>query len=156
MKAVVKRDGRLEDFDAARIEKAILGAMREVGRPDTESAKKVTAEVISILEAQGDETPHVERIQDIVELSLMRHGLYDVAKAYITYRQKREQERVEKRSILGAEPQRWTKKALSVNAVRLLASRYLLRNEEGRIIETPEGMVYRVASAIAVADKGGA
>ena len=156
LKAVVKRDGRLEDFDAARIEKAILGAMREVGRPDTESAKKVTAEVISILEAQGDETPHVERIQDIVELSLMRHGLYDVAKAYITYRQKREQERVEKRSILGAEPQRWTKKALSVNAVRLLASRYLLRNEEGRIIETPEGMVYRVASAIAVADKAGA
>jgi ribonucleoside-diphosphate reductase alpha chain len=156
LKAVVKRDGRLEDFDPSRIEKAILGAMREVGRVDTVSAKKVTAEVVSILETQGDEKPHVERIQDIVELSLMRHGLYDVAKAYITYRHRREQERAEKKSILGVEPQRWTKKALSVNAVRLLASRYLLRNEEGRIIETPEGMVYRVASAIAVADKGGA
>jgi len=45
-----------------------------------------------------------------------------------------------------------TKKELSVNAVRLLASRYLLRDESGRLIETPEGMVLRVGSAVAAAE----
>jgi len=157
LRKVVKRDGRLEDFDPGRIERAVLGAMKAVGKPSVETAKKITKEVVDILLSKGVEQPHVEEIQDIVELALMRrHGLYDVAKAYIMYRQRREAERSEKKSILGVEPQRWTKKELSVNAVRLLASRYLLRNEEGKIVETPEDMVYRVASAIAVAEKGGA
>ncbi|MEM2973306.1 MAG: adenosylcobalamin-dependent ribonucleoside-diphosphate reductase, partial [Candidatus Caldarchaeum sp.] len=149
---VIKRDGSLEGFDDRRIYNAVLGAMRELGRPDTEAAKKITNEVVSILAEKGVETPHVEDIQDLVELSLMRHGLYDVAKAYITYRKRREEERTEKKALLlGTEPSRWTKKSLSVNAVRLLASRYLLRDEKG-FVETPEGMVYRVASAIAVAE----
>ncbi|MEM4269946.1 MAG: adenosylcobalamin-dependent ribonucleoside-diphosphate reductase [Candidatus Caldarchaeum sp.] len=148
---VVKRDGSLEDFDSKRILNAVLGAMGELGKADVDAAVKVTDEVVNILASRGVEKPHVEEIQDLVELSLMRHGLYDVAKAYITYRKRREEERAEKRAILGVEPSRWTKKALSVNAVRLLASRYLLRDEKG-LAETPEGMVYRVASAIAVAE----
>jgi ribonucleoside-diphosphate reductase alpha chain len=101
------------------------------------------------------EEVHVEEIQDLVELSLMRLGLYDVAKSYILYRKKREAERLEKKKLLeGREPGRWTKKALSVNAVRLLTSRYLLRDENGRLKEDPEGMVLRVCSAIAAAEAG--
>jgi len=78
--------------------------------------------------------------------------LFDVANAYITYRKRRGIERGEKRVILGREPLRWTKMELSVNAVRLLASRYLLRDESGRLTETPEGMVLRVASAVAASE----
>jgi len=58
----------------------------------------------------------------MVEISLMRHGLFHVAKAYIMYRKRREVEREEKRDILGREPLRWTKKQLSVNTIMLLAS----------------------------------
>jgi len=32
--------------------------------------------------------PYVEEIQDIVEISLIKHGLFNVAKAYKTYRKK--------------------------------------------------------------------
>jgi len=148
---VVKRDGSLEPFDRDRIRNAVLGAMREIGRPDYEKASQVTDEVVRMLIERGKD-PHVEEIQDVVEISLMRHGLFDVAKAYITYRKRREVERGEKRVILGREPLRWTKKELTVNAVRLLASRYLLRDENGRLTETPEGMVLRVASAVAASE----
>jgi len=74
--------------------------MREVGRSDYEKASQVTDEVVRILIERGKD-PHVEEIQYVVEISLMRHGLFDVAKAYITYRKRREIEREEKRAILG-------------------------------------------------------
>jgi ribonucleoside-diphosphate reductase alpha chain len=153
---VVKRDGRSEAFDGSRIERAVLRAMREVGRGNGDAwAASVRQEVEEILRRRGVERVHVEEIQDLVELSLMRIGLYDVAKAYILYRKRREAERAEKRRILeGREPQRWTKKVLSVNAVRLLASRYLLRGPDGRLLEDPEGMVLRVCSAVAAAEAG--
>ncbi|MBZ0186082.1 MAG: adenosylcobalamin-dependent ribonucleoside-diphosphate reductase [Candidatus Obscuribacterales bacterium] len=41
----------------------------------------------------------------------------------------------------------------STNALRVLQKRYLLRDKEGKLGETPEGMVARVASAVAVAEK---
>jgi len=94
---VVKRDGSLEPFDRDRIKNAVLKAMREIGRSDYEKASQVTDEVVRILVERGKD-PHVEEIQDIVEMSLMRHGLFDVAKAYITYR-KRGVEREEKRVL---------------------------------------------------------
>ncbi|MEW6101915.1 MAG: adenosylcobalamin-dependent ribonucleoside-diphosphate reductase [Candidatus Omnitrophota bacterium] len=42
---------------------------------------------------------------------------------------------------------------LSSNAVKVLERRYLSKDEEGRLIETPEEMFHRVARAIAQADK---
>ncbi|WP_250868771.1 vitamin B12-dependent ribonucleotide reductase [Methanococcoides seepicolus] len=42
---------------------------------------------------------------------------------------------------------------LSVNAIRVLERRYLLKDEEGNIIETPTGMFKRVAKAVAPVDK---
>ncbi len=42
---------------------------------------------------------------------------------------------------------------LSENAVKVLERRYLSRDEEGRVIETPEEMFRRVARAIAAAEK---
>jgi len=42
---------------------------------------------------------------------------------------------------------------LSENAIKVLRARYLLKNEQGNITETPDGMFRRVASAIASAEK---
>jgi ribonucleoside-diphosphate reductase alpha chain len=42
---------------------------------------------------------------------------------------------------------------LSENALKVLARRYLMKNEDGLVIETPEEMFSRVARAIAGADK---
>ena len=42
---------------------------------------------------------------------------------------------------------------LSPNAIKVLERRYLLKDKEGKLIETPEQLFVRVASAIAIADK---
>ena len=44
--------------------------------------------------------------------------------------------------------------ALSENAIKVLEKRYLSRNAENQLIETPEGMFRRVAHAVAAADAG--
>ncbi|HBM80849.1 MAG: ribonucleotide reductase N-terminal alpha domain-containing protein [Clostridiales bacterium] len=43
--------------------------------------------------------------------------------------------------------------ALSKNAIKVLEKRYLSRDAEGNVVETPEGMFRRVASTIAKADE---
>ncbi|MCC7557744.1 MAG: ribonucleoside-diphosphate reductase, adenosylcobalamin-dependent, partial [Methanobacteriaceae archaeon] len=42
---------------------------------------------------------------------------------------------------------------LSVNAIKILKKRYLLKDESGKLIETPSGMFRRVTKAISVVDE---
>lgn len=81
---VIKRDGSVVDFDKQKIYNAIEGAYKDakVFNDPSEIGDLVDHVCQSI---QQDEI-HVEDIQDIVEHWLMREELYDVAKAYITYR----------------------------------------------------------------------
>jgi Oxygen-sensitive ribonucleoside-triphosphate reductase len=91
IKKVTKRDGRIVDFDPERIKYAVERAMKAVGQYDKEKLEKVVDYIIRVLEEKYDDAkyPTVEEIQDIVELSLLKFDLYDVAKAYISYRKKK-------------------------------------------------------------------
>jgi ribonucleoside-diphosphate reductase alpha chain len=91
--------------------------------------------------------PGVEDVQDIVERVLMLEGLPEVAKAYILYRKRRAEIR-EAKKIFGVEDEL----KLSINAVNVLERRYLLKDESGRVIETPAQMFMRVAKSIAAVD----
>lgn len=155
VKKVIKRDGRIVDFDASRIENAVKKAMNSVGKYNKESLKKVVQHVLKVIDEKFGESetyPHVEEIQDIVELALVKYGLYEVAKAYILYRRERENIRKEKMILLEKDYVDEVDKKLSLNAIRLIASRYLLRNEEGKLIEDPKGMFKRVAALVVIPD----
>ena len=154
VKKVVKRDGRVVDFDPTRIREAIRKAMVHVNKYDEESLNKVVDHVLRIIaEKYGMERiPHVEEIQDIVELSLVKFDLYEVAKAYILYRKEREKIREEKKKILEKDYVDEVDKAFSLNALRLMASRYLMRDEKGKLRETPKQMFQRVAALIVIPD----
>ncbi|AIF70280.1 ribonucleoside-diphosphate reductase [Palaeococcus pacificus DY20341] len=150
---VMKRDGRIVPFDEGRIKWAIKRAMLEVGVRDEELLDKVVKDVVDrINELYDGQVPNIENIQDIVELELMRNGLFDVAKAYIIYRKKKAEIREEKRKILNKEKLDDIDKRFSINALRVLASRYLIKNEEGKIIESPKELFERVALLSVIPD----
>ena len=88
MKFVLKRDSKLEPFDQERITLAIWKAAKAVGGKDKEQAKRVSDEVVAMLNKQyGDDgVPTVEEIQDLVEKRLIENGHASTAKAYILYR----------------------------------------------------------------------
>jgi ribonucleoside-diphosphate reductase alpha chain len=137
---VVKRDGRVEAFDLAKIVAAIAKAQRAIGEADEAFAERCAQRVVE----QLGERPDVEEIQDIVECELIDAGRADLAKAYILYRQRRADVRRAKRLLGVADDLK-----LSVNATHVLERRYLLRDAKGKVVETPREMLVRVARAIA-------
>ena len=85
---IIKRNGAEVTFDINKIETAITKANNAV----TESVRmtplqiKRIAESVQIACEELGRSPSVEAIQDLVEKSIMAHGAFEVAKAYITYR----------------------------------------------------------------------
>jgi ribonucleoside-diphosphate reductase alpha chain len=145
---ITKRDGRIVDFDQKKITNAILKALTAVKRKDGELAKKLSNEAVKIVEERFEgKIPGVENVQDIVEEVLIKNGYADVAKAYILYRQKRAEIREFKKFFDVVDDLK-----LGVNAIKVLKNRYLMKDEEGKVVETPSQMFRRVARAIAQAD----
>jgi len=85
---IVKRDGRIVDFDKSKITEAIWKAIKSVGGQDRALAERLSNQVVERLGKQlkPGEIPHVEQVQDLVEKVLVENNLYNVAKAYILYR----------------------------------------------------------------------
>lgn len=154
VKKVRKRDGRIVDFDPYRIEHAVERAMIASGMYDRQVLEKIINHILNLIDIRFEdkEIPDVEQIQDIVELSLVKFGLYEVAKAYITYRKEKEQIRKEKIRLLGDFYEEEVAKRFSLNAIRLMVDRYLLKNEKGELIEGPKQMFERVAALVVIPD----
>jgi len=88
--SIKKRDGRNAEFNIAKISDAICKAFKATYRPGNgDLSDKLAEEVMSMLELEGEETPDVEHIQDIVEKVLMDNGYIATARAYILYRNER-------------------------------------------------------------------
>ncbi len=102
MYQVVKRDGKVCDFNLSKISVAITKAFEAQDKQYTTDiidllALKVTADYESKIK---DGLVGVEDIQDSVETVLIKAGYGDVAKAYILYRKQREKIRNMKSTIL--------------------------------------------------------
>jgi ribonucleoside-diphosphate reductase alpha chain len=104
---VRKRDGRIEEFNEARISiaiesafKAIEGIGRDALLPrELQTAVKKSADAVVdrvLGRAVRGEELEVERIQDTVEEQLMLDGHLAVARCYILYREQRRQARAER------------------------------------------------------------
>lgn len=143
-----KRDGRIVDFDSGRIRDAIHKAFIAVELEDGERAESITREVVEFLEEKFKERiPSVEDVQDIVVYVLKKDGYEKIALEYQDYRKKKEEIRELKEKLGIVEPK------LTVNAIEVLRKRYLLKDENERIIETPAQMFRRVAKVVAGVDR---
>jgi len=93
MARVIKRNGKIVEYNNAKILTAIRNAMYETERGvDEEICTKIGA----CVDQQIKDSPHdltVDEIQDIVEIELMRSSRKDAAKRYIIYRSERDKTR---------------------------------------------------------------
>ena len=91
MDKIIKRDGRIVDYDISKIENAIVKAMLSLGEGDVRDARKLAKITeLELTENFEGKLPSVEDIQDTVEKVLMRNGFENVAKCYILYRKNHE------------------------------------------------------------------
>ena len=92
---IIKRDGRVVDFDANKITEAIRKAYVSTNTDQVVGGKDEPAvlceQVLSIASEKdwGEKGPTVEGIQDIVEQVLIANNYANVAKEYIVYRKHR-------------------------------------------------------------------
>jgi ribonucleoside-diphosphate reductase alpha chain len=102
---IIRRNGAVVSFEPSKISVAITKAFLAVaGGQGAASARvremvgKLTDMVVYALTRSKPSggTFHIEDIQDAVELSLMRSGEHEVARAYVLYRERRTQERAAK------------------------------------------------------------
>lgn len=127
---VIKRDGRLIEFDKNKISDAILKAMSHTAMgQDIGMAKQIAQEITD----ETNETISVEDIQDLVEKKLMVSQRKDVAKEYIIYRNKRNIARGRKQYDIYMD---------IVNAI----SNDVTRENANMNADTPAGMMMKFAS----------
>ena len=94
---IIKRNGAIVTFDKSKISNAIVKAMIAAKQENTDIIDNLTREVIAkATETHGDRIPSVESIQDIVEQVLIEKNCHQTAKAYIIYREKRNEAREDK------------------------------------------------------------
>jgi ribonucleoside-triphosphate reductase len=100
--SVCKRDGSRAPFDANKIRRAILKAGEATGEFDETEAKLLTAQVMKVLTHADipDGVPGIERIQDMVEQTLISANHLQTARAYIIYREQHKQLREKRRTLL--------------------------------------------------------
>ena len=150
-----KRTGKVTNFNKDKISNAIFKALAATTEPDRQLAEELTDGVVNKLLQQGFSSstpPSVEDIQDMVESTLIDKGLSEIAKAYILYRHERRKLRDKKTKVLNLKTLDHVSKKFDLNCLRVLASRYLMRNNKGDIIESPSQMFERVALLVTIGD----
>jgi ribonucleoside-diphosphate reductase alpha chain len=99
---VIRRDGSVSPFDSGKISVALTKAFLAVEGDDAAASSRIhhvvselTGQVeASLLRHAGPETAlHIEQIQDLAELALMRGEHHKVARAYVLYREERSKAR---------------------------------------------------------------
>lgn len=149
-KKVLKADGATENFSLGKIAKSIWGAARDVGGTDENLPKILAEEVAVYLETKlnGQNEINSDVIGEAIEKVLIEKGHAKTAKAFILYRENKKHLRQDKVSLGVADDI-----GLSYNTLYILKSRYLKKEENGKVLETPRGMIKRVANFLASVEK---
>jgi len=150
-----KRSGSFVNFNKDKISSAIYKALEATSEADRGIADELGDGVVKKLVEHGfsaSRPPSVEDIQDLVESTLIEKGYSEIAKAYILYRHERRKLRDEKMRVLNVKTLDPVAKRFDLNSLRVLASRYLQRNNKNEINESPSQMFERVAILVGIGD----
>ncbi|OIN86585.1 MAG: ribonucleoside-diphosphate reductase, adenosylcobalamin-dependent [Candidatus Aenigmarchaeota archaeon CG_4_10_14_0_8_um_filter_37_24] len=150
MTTVRNEDNKILKFDKNKITESIWEAVESVGGENKDLTEKLTDQVVDLLEQnlKPNQIPTTEDVLNATEKILIENGHARTAKAFILLHQKRVEFRRAK-NILGVEDDL----GLSLNALTVMKNRYLKKDENGKVIETPRQTLERVAKTIAQGDK---
>ncbi len=100
-KRIVKRNGRDEPFEAARITSALTRAGAASGEFGAEEAQLLTARVLKVLRHRyAGTSPTVEQVQDIVEQTLVDANHFATFRAYVAYRDQHQRLRSNRQTLV--------------------------------------------------------
>jgi ribonucleoside-diphosphate reductase alpha chain len=143
---VRKRDGSIAEFQLDKIKTILEKIITDKNKAT--AAHKVLKDLTEALEKHYGERiiPTTQDIEDLLIEFLEKYKQKNAAKLY---KQESKKEGYGFRVTHGVRDDI----GLTENAIKLLAKRYLLRNEQGTITETPARMFKRVAMAAASAER---
>ena len=159
MHYIVKRDGRKEDFNRRKIERAAEKAFLEVdGTVDEYATSKIhsIADFIEEKVKTSDREYTVEEIQDLVQNGLMNTKRKDVAVAFITYRNERNRIRgnhIDKAidEIVNGKSEYWNGENSNKNSLLVTTQRDYIAGE----VSTDKAMRELLPADVAMAHKLG-
>jgi ribonucleoside-triphosphate reductase (formate) len=101
LKAVLKRDGSVRAFDAAKIASALARAGAATGEYGPADAERLAAQAVKVLAHRfAGATPTIENIQDAAEHVLFAADYVATARAYIVYREQHKRLREDRRTAV--------------------------------------------------------
>ncbi len=109
---VIKRNGKVVAFDEEKIKVAIMKAFLEVEGGSAagssrihDEVEKMTTDIVARSKGRlpSGGTIHIEELQDLVEIQLMRNEHHKVARAYVLYREARNSERPDEQETIAVE-----------------------------------------------------
>jgi ribonucleoside-diphosphate reductase alpha chain len=146
----------------SQIARVIFAAAESMGIRDRQIVERLTAQVIERLEkARGEPLPTLPGMEDMVsrtvrqrlptdaEIEAMVKEILDAEKPV-----PKEEATKEMETNIEVRPGEETRSSIKLTdtALQVLEKRYLKKDKEGKVIETPEEMFRRVARAIAAAE----
>jgi ribonucleoside-diphosphate reductase alpha chain len=158
------QSGNKPSVNRSHIARAIFAATESMGIRDRRTVERLTTQVIERLEKTLKEyTPVLPGMEDLVGKRARRQRLPTDAeieamvKEILTAEKPAKQEEVkpemEATTVTKTKVQPSPSINLTKNALQVLERRYLKKDKEGQVIETPEEMFRRVAHAIAAAER---
>jgi len=152
---------KLTSIDRTQIARTIFAAAESMGMADRQLVERLTNQVIKRLERPQPLLPGME---DLVPKSRRQQKrlptdseIQAIVRDILAGKEPTKQEEIEPMAepiitVKSEVPQRTTGINLTENALHVLERRYLKKDKQGQIIETPEEMFRRVAQTIASAE----
>jgi ribonucleoside-diphosphate reductase alpha chain len=91
---LIRRNGNVVPWSQTKIEIAVRKAFLSI-KEDPEAAVRVAHGVTESIRSGDSAFAHIENVQDLVQEELMRQGYFKAAEAYILYRARRAQMRID-------------------------------------------------------------
>lgn len=142
---VKKRDGRIEPFDLTKIEASVVAAGADTGEFGKREAVAILRGLVEKLQNGFGRrrVVSVEEIRNSIEPAIANAGYFATAKYYILYGSKK---------ASGTDPFQIREPQMASYSLQVARKRYLKTDMDGRVVETPGALLWRVARHMAKAE----